>query len=61
LHALLAVLQALVPLQELIPIHSTVFPDFAEAEVAGRPPKASVIAATARVAPDTTLVFILIS
>jgi hypothetical protein len=49
------------PLQELIPIHSTVFPDFAEAEVAGRPPKASVIAATARVAPDTTLVFILIS
>jgi hypothetical protein len=56
LHALCAVLHALVPLQELIPVHMTVFAAFAAAGVAGRPPMASAIAAAARV-----VVFILIS
>jgi hypothetical protein len=60
LHALLAVLQALWPLQELIPMHSTDVTFLAAAGVADRPPMASAIAATARVAPDTIFVFMLI-
>jgi hypothetical protein len=62
LHALLAVLHALLPLQELIPVHMTVFAAFlAEAGDTDRPPMASAIAATARVAPDAMFVFMLIS
>jgi hypothetical protein len=61
LQALLADLHALWPLQELIPMHMTVLAAFAEAGELVRPPMASVIAAVAMAAPDTTLVFILFS
>jgi hypothetical protein len=62
LQALLADLHALVPLQELIPIQWTAFiAVLAEVGVTDMPFIARAIAATAREAPDTILVFILIS
>jgi hypothetical protein len=61
LHALLAVLQALVPLQELIPMQWTLAAFLAEVGVTETPFMASAIAATARLVPETILYFMLIS
>jgi hypothetical protein len=61
LHALFAVLQALLPLQELIPMHSTLAAFLAEAGVTDAPFMASAIAAMARLVPETILYFMLIS
>jgi hypothetical protein len=62
LQALLAVLQAPIPLQELIPAQWTDFSTFlASAGLTDTPLMARAIAAAASDAPDTILVFIPIS
>ncbi len=61
LHALSAVLQALLPLQALIPMQWTLAAFLAEAVVTDAPFMASAIAAMARLVPETILYFMLIS